>query len=72
MLVDRKEAKRSAKQKNLVEMQRQKKADLSDDEKLDNQDLLGAKTQEDSENDDDLEEERQIRQMAKEQIRNKR
>jgi hypothetical protein len=49
-------------------LQRQKKMDLSDDEKLDNKDLMGAgpTTAEESENDDDLEEAREIRRMAKE------
>jgi len=66
MLVDRKEAKRNIKQKQLVELQRQRKMDLSDDELLDNKELMKTGEAEESENDDDLEEAREIKRMAKE------
>lgn len=64
MLIDKKEAKKSRKAKAIVELQRQKRMDESDDEKLANKDLLTSEVAkpeaEDSENDDDLEEEREI------------
>jgi len=40
MNVDRKEAKRQSKTKNIVELQRQKKMDESDDERLKNDDIM--------------------------------
>lgn len=40
MQVDRKEAKKVIKTKQLIEQQRQRKMDLSDDEKLENEDLV--------------------------------
>lgn len=77
MLKGRKEARRELKAKNLVEMQRQRRADLSEDEALDNADLMKATKEgaDSSENDDDLEEEREIEKLmteAREQIRAKK
>lgn len=67
MLIDKKEAKKSRKAKALVELQRQKKMDESDDEKLANQEILAAAGDKaDSENDDDLEEERELQKIMKE------
>lgn len=68
MLKSKKEAKKELKAKNLIEMQRQRKADLSEDEALDNTDIMkGTKPGADSsENDDDLEEEREMEKLMKE------
>lgn len=68
MLKGRKEAKRELKAKNLIEMQRQRKADLSEDEALDNTDLMKPRKEgaDSSENDDDLEEEREMEKLMKE------
>jgi len=68
MLKDKKEAKRDRKSKALIDLQRQRKADESEDDKLRNTDVKVGKDSEqesESENDDDLEEERQIKLMAK-------
>lgn len=68
MLIDKKEAKKSRKAKALVDLHRQKKMDESDDEKLANQDILATTAAaEDSENDNDLEEERELQKIMKEQ-----
>jgi len=85
MNVDRKEAKRDRKTKALVELQRQKQMDVSDDEMMDNKELMRGeftgvhrtnhtlrREDEASENDDDLDEERTIRSIAKDQVRLKR
>jgi len=67
MLIDKKEAKKSRKAKALVELQRQKRMDESDDDKLANQEILAtAGDKADSENDDDLEEERELQKIMKE------
>lgn len=68
MLKDKKQAKRELKSKALVELQRQKKMDESDDEKLRNADVnvgQDGEQESESENDDDLEEERQARLLQK-------
>lgn len=59
MLKTKKEAKREVKSKALVELQRQKKMDVEEDEKLDNRELMDTEAGEQSmsENDDDLEDE---------------
>ena len=71
MLVDKRQAKKDLKNKALIELQRQKKMDESDDEKIENKDILGAQKEESSENDDDLEEERELIRVAKELKRRK-
>lgn len=71
MVVDKKKAKKDRKTKDLVELQRQKRQDVSDDELIANKELITKVTTENqeesesSENDNDLEEERLIHQMAK-------
>lgn len=79
MLRDKKTIKQEYKTKALVELQRQKKQDLSDDEALLNDDLMNKRVKTDdpedseySENDDDLEEEREIIKMAKDQAKLKK
>jgi len=75
MQIDKKEAKKVRKSKALVEMQRQKKQDLEDDEALENNDLMvkpDAKLESESENDDDLDEERMLQETMREQISLKR
>jgi len=78
MMVDKKEAKKAIKAKNAVELQRTKKMDVSDDEILDNEDIQAKRAAEkkvdagvatgadSSENDDDLDEEREIQRIMKE------
>ena len=71
MLIDKKQAKKNRKAKAIVELQRQKRMDESDDEKLANTDLLTSQVakpapEEESENDDDLEEEREIQRIIEE------
>jgi hypothetical protein len=66
MLKDKKQAKKELKAKALVDMQRQRRNEVKTDELLANNDLRndysraneGAAASEESENDDDLEEER--------------
>ena len=70
MVADKKTAKKDRKNKALIELQRQKKMDESDDEKIENKDIIGA--EESSENDEDLEEEREILRVAKELKRQKK
>ena len=70
MVADKKTAKKDRKNKALIELQRQKKMDESDDEKIENKDIIGA--EESSENDKDLEEEREILRVAKELKRQKK
>ena len=68
MQLDKKEAKKDRKSKALVELQRQKKMDVSDDEMLENKDLFNAPKPGDdsySENDDDLDEERMLKKYMK-------
>lgn len=67
MEVDKRQVKKDLKAKALLEQQRQKKMDVSDDEKLQNNELM-----ESSENDDDLEEERELKQIMREQLNLKR
>ena len=75
MLLDKREVKKNIKNKALIELQRQKKMDVSDDEMIANEDLMvkpkvaaadGAADS--SENDDDLDEERELQKIMKEQI----
>lgn len=74
MLKSKRETKKSAKNAQLVDQQRQRKMDESDDEALMNTDLMagkdhnkkdGSDNEEESENDDDLEQERQKKLYAK-------
>lgn len=70
MLKTKREAKKEIKDKAIVELQRQRKMDESDDEKLDNRELMdtAAGEESDSENDDDLEEERATKAAASKHI----
>lgn len=79
MLKDKKTIKKESKTKALVDLQRQKRQDLSDDEMLANDDIMEKKVKgqdpeasDYSENDDDLEEEREIIKLAKEQAKLKK
>jgi len=63
MQVDRKEAKRTMKSKALVELQRQRQMDVSDDELMENAEVRDKVSE--SENDEDLEEERMIAKLHK-------
>jgi len=64
MMKSKKEAKKDLKNQAMVELQRQKRTDLSDDEMLGNKDIFEEKAKpgdsDYSENDDDLEEERML------------
>ena len=73
MQVDKKEARKLIKNQALVDLQRKRKIDESEDEALDNKELLGevAKAS-DSENDDDLELERLVKKQAKKKMETKR
>lgn len=62
LLKSKRESKKETKDKAMIELQRQRKMDESDDEKMDNRDLMETATkgeEDDSENDDDLEAERE-------------
>lgn len=76
MFKSKKEAKKEIKAKALVELQRQKKKDVSDDEMMENKDIFENKPQpgddDYSENDDDLEEERMIMNLKKQNVNLKR
>ena len=79
MLKDKKTVKQEYKTKALIDLQRQKRQDVSDDEMLMNDDIMDKKVKSQdpeasdySENDDDLEEERQIIKLAKEQAKLKK
>jgi hypothetical protein len=75
-LITKKESNKANKAKANIELQRTKKMDLSDDEMLENDDILPKKIEaeavatgaDSSENDDDLDEEREIKKIMKEQI----
>lgn len=64
MFKGKKEAKKEAKLKKDIDSHRQRNVDLSDDEKIDNKELMGQ--EEESENDDDLEEERHMEEAMEE------
>ena len=74
MLITKKESNKANKAKANIELQRTKKMDLSDDEMLENHDVAPKKVDaeaaatgaDSSENDDDLDEEREIRRIMKE------
>lgn len=73
MLKDKKTIKQEYKTKALIDLQRQKRQDESDDELLMNDEIMKKNVKENdpedseySENDDDLEEEREILRVAKE------
>ena len=79
MLKDKKTIKKESKTKALVDLQRQKRQDVSDDEMLANDDIMDKtpkaqdiEASDYSENDDDLEEEREIIKLAKEQAKLKK
>ena len=71
MLKDKKQVKKELKAKALVDLQRQKKAEVKTDELLQNDDLRADHTKaneddsdaEESENDDDLEEARMVEKL---------
>jgi len=71
MMKSKKEGKKDIKAKALVDLQRQKKTDLSDDEMLGNADIFEQKEKPEvedsdySENDNDLEEERMLLKLQK-------
>jgi hypothetical protein len=67
MLKDKRTIKKELKAKALLDMQRKRRMDESDEEKLANEDLIGNQEQE-SENDDDLDEQRQFKRIFKEQL----
>ena len=68
MLKDKKTLRKEAKEKALIELQRRKQMDESDDEKLMNDDLMETKAEDSSEDDADLDEERELKQIMKEQL----
>ena len=76
--ISKKEAKKSTKQKSMIDLQRQKKMDVDEDEMLANEDMFEAQKTADpenessSENDDDLEEERMLHKIMKENVNLKR